>query len=176
MIIKLANEKYRKKFINLKIKTMKKITKSDNNASEQNFDRISTKYDIKQKLEEKENAKLINFNDLCKISPSFSVWLKDIIRYGNVDSIVLIYHYPSKINKFKCLFYTENYSYSITGSEGKRGESGYLGCISSCRKSRPGEFWTRGHDLPDGKFSHDTWIQILKAIIRNELKVLQIQK
>lgn len=63
--------------------------------------------------------------------------------------------------------YTDNYLYSIGASFNS--DDGYLGCISYCRKKRPGEKSVRGSDLPDGKFSYDTWRSILGGIVRNEL-------
>ena len=36
----------------------------------------------------------------------------------------------------------------------------------------PGETWTRGSDLADGKFNRETWERILRDIIRNELQKL----
>lgn len=41
-------------------------------------------------------------------------------------------------------------------------------------KSKVGEWWTRGNDLPDGKFNELTWNRIVNAIIGYEIKNLQI--
>lgn len=46
----------------------------------------------------------------------------------------------------------------------------YLGAGVSSRKPRPGETWTRGNDLADGKLSEDTWKDILRDIISCELE------
>jgi hypothetical protein len=45
----------------------------------------------------------------------------------------------------------------------------YLGCTSSCRTQRPGEGWTRGSDLHDGKFSRETFDAIIRDIFAYEL-------
>ena len=45
----------------------------------------------------------------------------------------------------------------------------YLGCIVSSRITRPGETWLRGNDLPDGKFTRETWDKILNGIFAYEL-------
>ena len=50
----------------------------------------------------------------------------------------------------------------------------YLGCIASTRAPRPGEDWTRGNDLADGKFNHETWVSILTDIVAYELQPVVI--
>lgn len=50
----------------------------------------------------------------------------------------------------------------------------YLGCGASCRTARPGETWLRGNDLPDGKFSRETWDKILLGILGYELVALDV--
>ncbi len=45
-----------------------------------------------------------------------------------------------------------------------------MGCTSATRKSRPGEEWNRGSDLPDGSFIEETFFSILGAILFYELK------
>lgn len=84
--------------------------------------------------------------------------------------------------KFKFNIYTRIHLYRITAIENE-GE-GYLGCTMSNRKPRAGEDWTRGRDLPDGKFTKEIWDKIKNAIIACELvelapkqkKVLDEQK
>lgn len=46
---------------------------------------------------------------------------------------------------------------------------GYLGCTATSRTPRAGEEWSRGNDLPDGPFSHTTWVRILAAIVSYEM-------
>ena len=46
---------------------------------------------------------------------------------------------------------------------------GYLGCIVSERKPRAGESWTRGNDLADGDFCEETWLAILRDIVKYEM-------
>lgn len=50
-----------------------------------------------------------------------------------------------------------------------------MGAFSSCRKSLPGETWTRGSDLKDGEYSYDTWNKIVYDILRNELKTIKLK-
>ena len=52
--------------------------------------------------------------------------------------------------------YTDGQKYHI-----KATKDGYLGCVASCRKPRPGEDWTRGNDLSDGKLDEETWNRII---------------
>ena len=60
--------------------------------------------------------------------------------------------------------YTNEHCYRISAST-----KDYLGCIAQTRKPRAGEDWTRGNDLPDGKFCRETWDKIIKAIVGYEL-------
>lgn len=134
---------------------------------------------LKKRLEKKRNAKLIKYEELINIAPDFAIWLKTMIRYGNVDSQVLIYWYcleNKPENRFRCIFYTDTHKYSISGYvpvEGKE-QKGYLGCIASTRKSRPGEDWTRGNDLPDGEYNKKTFDAIVRRILAYEIKNLQL--
>ena len=50
---------------------------------------------------------------------------------------------------------------------------GSLGCQASSRKPRPGETWTRGRDLRDGKFCLDTWLDILIDIVHFEAEEIK---
>jgi len=75
-------------------------------------------------------------------------------------------------------FYTNNYVYSITAIErpSNSKKRSYLGCTMSCRKSRAGEDWVRGNDLPDGLLNKATWNRIKNAVIRNELVKLEPER
>lgn len=61
--------------------------------------------------------------------------------------------------------YTDGHIYYVRAHE-----NGYLGCVVSARKPRPGEDWTRGSDLADGKLDAETWNRILRDIVAYELK------
>lgn len=99
------------------------------------------------------------------------IWLEELCFPGKLE------HYiqelggssiPNKETRRTLCFYTDRYKYSITAID-REDDEGYLGCIASCRKTRAGEDWLRGNDLPDGKFSKETWEAILKGIIRYEI-------
>jgi len=102
----------------------------------------------------------------------FEMWLKEICRWDRDDWFV---HWSDKNNNEggsdligRCYVYTHNYRYCIVAKKHEDGRT-YLGCTMSCRMPRAGEDWTRGNDLPDGKFARETWNRIKNAIIQNEL-------
>jgi len=69
--------------------------------------------------------------------------------------------------RVRAYLYTDGHCYAIDATD-----TGYLGCVVSSRKPRPGEDWTRGNDLTDGKLSQKTWDAILRDIIAYELKTI----
>lgn len=94
-------------------------------------------------------------------------------RYGNVDSTILIGAFKNDLGRYKVWFFTNDHSYSISIYL-PEGNNSYMGCIASCRKPKPGETWTRGSDLADGKYSDETWLSILNDIVSYEMKNLQL--
>jgi hypothetical protein len=90
-------------------------------------------------------------------------WLSELLyRTNNIEDHFKFILQDRK-DKFNIHFFTKNNRYSITAN------NDYLGCQVSNRKPRAGEDWTRGNDLPDGKFNEQTWIKIKNAIISYEL-------
>ena len=69
--------------------------------------------------------------------------------------------------RVRAYLYTDGHCYTIDATD-----TGYLGCIASSRKPRPGEDWTRGNDLADGKLDEQTWNAILRDIVAYELKTI----
>lgn len=134
--------------------------------------------DVTERLEKRysnSNFKVIKFEELLNIAPQFALWLKSMVRYGNVDSQVILFWDLDSPERFQCLLYTNEYVYSITGYQADEMNSkGYLGCIASTRKPRVGEDWNRGSDLHDGKYSEETFIKIMKDIVAHELKSIQL--
>ena len=140
---------------------------------------------LKERLEEKRDSQIISWEELVNIAPDMAIWLKEIVRYGNVDSQVLIYrslNNRSNITeddkeklRFNCVLYTDTHKYSISGYQPtEKNPDGYLGCVASTRKPRVGEDWNRGNDLPDGKYSRKTFDKIVRGIVAYELKSLQL--
>lgn len=146
--------------------------------------------------------KLISFYELKQTHPAFAGWLEEIVRYSNVDKTCIILSdinlQPTKfvnddLNNFEIIpikpheirvcvkFYTADHEYSISARVPSHNEEtgdfdgGYLGCIVNKRKPRVGEHWTRGNDLPDGKYNKETWNKILNRILAYEIKNLQVE-
>ena len=103
-------------------------------------------------------------------------WMKEIIPYSNFDKYARKtregietnpHNTDRHANHVNYVIYTARHSYSISATPT------YLGCIASTTYYRPGENWTRGNDLPDGKFSRETWEAIKDAIIRYELEKIE---
>lgn len=134
--------------------------------------------DLKQRLEENSKSKLIKYEELIDIAPEFAIWLKEIVRYGNVDSQALIFWNINRKddgNHFTVHLYTNDHCYSIYGyAPTEKNPRGYLGCGATTRKPRVGEDWNRGNDLPDGKYCKETFDAIVHRIVAYELKNLQL--
>lgn len=96
-------------------------------------------------------------------------WIKKLVYPGKVEDFVKVTKEFTLEDSFtkEFIFYTDEYKYKVYAVDRK--DKGYLGCQVSARKSRAGEDWTRGNDLPDGPFSVKTWYMILNAIINYEL-------
>ncbi len=93
----------------------------------------------------------------------FLEWLKEIVYYGDIGDYVEFVEDSNPPNITKVRVYTHDYKYVIVAKEN------YLGCVYVCRKPRAGEGWSRGRDLPDGKFNRKTWEKIKNSIIKHEL-------
>jgi hypothetical protein len=100
-------------------------------------------------------------------------WLEELIFPGKVDDFVqTVRIFKDKSQHLKEMnIYTNQFKYHIIASD-RPDDEGYLGCQVSARKSRAGEDWIRGNDLPDGDFNEDTWRKILYSIINYELEIL----
>ena len=121
--------------------------------------------DLKKMLEDTYNGKLILYENL---PIDIKNWLFRIIKRKESHKVLLCFDVNS--NGYRILFYTNSYKYSITFNKDKN----YMGCVSNRRKQNAGEHWTRGSDLPDGIYGDDTWNEILRAIVSNELVELQL--
>lgn len=133
---------------------------------------------LKERIEEKKGAKVINYEELINIAPEFAKWLKSIIGDENVDSQALLLFDDKETDKdnFVCYIYTNDHCYSISGyrPKTKHQKNGYLGCMVSTRKNRVGEDWKRDADLPDGPYSKKTFDSIVKKIVAFELQDLEL--
>ena len=98
---------------------MKNENKSDNNASEHSKEKeevYSVEKDsiitndnynanLRERIEREKNCKIIKYDDLLIHAELFAKWLSKIARYGNVDSIFLIFKYQNESNRFGCYFF-----------------------------------------------------------------------
>lgn len=99
---------------------------------------------------------------MTKIRNQINEWLSELLyRTNNIEDHFILKKENFERQSFQ--FYTKDNKYYLVFGEN------YLGCTVSSRKSRAGEDWTRGNDLPDGKFNEKTWNRIKNAIISYEL-------
>ncbi len=105
-------------------------------------------------------------------------WIKELVFPGDVKDFIQEISgkgSPEEVRR-RFFFYTDEHQYYIIAIE-KTKEKSYLGCQVSTRKSRAGEDYIRGNDLPDGDFTKKTWDDIIQAIVRYELvKLSKYQK
>lgn len=123
---------------------------------------------------------------------------RDLSRYASWDNHVEIVDsqsYEGEPRQLHIRIYTDVHSYSIRANEPAlrhvplgpspnddpvaqlppgtpttlRMDDGYLGCVSTTRKPRAGEDWSRGNDLADGPLTERTWYRILGDIISYEM-------
>jgi hypothetical protein len=92
-------------------------------------------------------------------------WLEEFVRYG-VEPLRRL-RFSEGDSRGKVIFCTATHTYAIAFTDT------YLGCVASSRIERAGENWTRGSDLPDGKFSHETFDEIMRAIVAYEMVDLE---
>ena len=111
---------------------------------------------------------------LKKEFPELHKWLTPLCRLNLTLRDITEADY--KEGKMRVRIYTKNYRYSIAArlpapnlDGGENKNYGYLGCIVTTRKTRAGETWNRGNDLPDGKYNEKTWYKIENAILAYEL-------
>lgn len=100
----------------------------------------------------------------------FDQWLAELVFPGDVKDFVEEnkgYGNDEEVTR-EITLYTDEHEYHIVAKE-KKDDEGYLGCGVLARKSRAGEDWQRGNDLPDGPFNKETWNRIIYAIVNYEL-------
>ena len=105
--------------------------------------------------------------------PELKERLKQISRFGKFEDFIFISDYKEK-ETIRFQIFTKDHQYFIKAKlpNTKMNENnnyGYLGCIAQTRKTRAGENWQRGRDLADGKYSEDTWREIINDIVAFEL-------
>lgn len=101
-----------------------------------------------------------------KVLEQIKLWLSELLYRSNDIEDYFKFdkeEHPNKEEYYQVTFYTKENRYPLVASKD------YLGLQVSSRKPRAGEDWTRGNDLPDGKFNEKTWNRIKNAIISYEL-------
>ena len=106
---------------------------------------------------------------------TFSSWLSDLKRFVGYKGFNWIENNFMDNEDFagRFVIYTDVNSYSFVYRSKNAGPGSYLGCISSARKPRAGEDWTRGNDLMDGPLTFRTWYKILADIVSYEMVTVQ---
>lgn len=99
-------------------------------------------------------------------------WLEPFVRYGVEPLRRLRFSELSPegditSGRGRVIFCTAAHTYSISFTHK------YLGCVASARTARAGETWTRGNDLPDGKFSRETFDKIIQGVLAYEMVDLE---
>ena len=91
-------------------------------------------------------------------------WLDDY-KYLDESKIQVIENSRERTSVY---LFTSDHCYRISAHDN------YLGCTVATRRNRPGETWNRGNDLPDGRFSRDTYNRIMSGIVGYELKEIAL--
>ncbi len=110
--------------------------------------------------------------ELQEMKEQLIEWMNKM-KYGYRDPELYMYECEGHKKEEKGIrikiFTNDNYYSIIAYPPNNEDYKGYLGCMGGSRKPRTGEDWSRGNDLADGKFSKETWIEILSDIIGYEL-------
>ena len=113
---------------------------------------------------------------LALATATLKAWLAEIYPPAQIDASVAVdVHKRVVVAKI----WTATNVYTITshikesGTPEKALAASYLGASACSRLERPGETWHRGNDLPDGRFSAETWREILAGIVRYETQEIK---
>lgn len=120
-------------------------------------------------------------NDDAAVAVAISMlktWLSEIYPPKQIDAAIAV-DMPKRRIRAKVWTATNEYTITVAIEEsGTRNPedvlaASYLGATSVSRLQRPGETWSRGSDLPDGRFSAETWRAILAGIVRHEVQEVE---
>lgn len=105
-------------------------------------------------------------------------WLRVVYRPSQIDRAVHVRPDDGECGSIYVKIWTDTNEYRVCISLKPTGrlEDAYMGASASTRKPRAGETWTRGNDLPDGRFSDGLWRDILAAIVRYEAQEVKSEK
>ena len=102
-------------------------------------------------------------------------WLGAVYGPSQIEKAVHVRPDDGGRGSIHVKIWTDTNEYRIRVSLRPSGELGdaYMGASASARKPRVGEDWTRGNDLPDGKFSEELWREIMVAIVKYEAQEIK---
>jgi hypothetical protein len=111
---------------------------------------------------------------------TLKAWLSEIYPPKQVDRCITVGERLTQW-QIRAKIWTATNEHTITATieaeDGRNPEdalaASYLGASSVSRLQRPGETWNRGNDLPDGRFSAETWRKILAGIVRYEAQEIK---
>jgi len=108
---------------------------------------------------------------------TLKAWLLEIYPPEQVDRSIMV-DVPKRLIRAKIWTATNEHTITVMveaagGNPEDALAASYLGTTSISRLQRPGETWNRGNDLPDGRFSAETWREILAGIVRYEAQEIK---
>ena len=89
----------------------------------------------------------------------------DKMKYRRTDWKEYVFTEDPDKGFFKLKMWTNEFMYIITVSSG----SDYMSCYGQSRKIKPGDREPKGNDLHSGRFTQETFDQIMKDIVSYEL-------
>lgn len=111
-------------------------------------------------------------SELQKDLPELHEWLMPFGRYGSdffTYKKILDDDSPTSF-RYRIRLYSQTSYYTIVvhPRDGEK-ELWYLGGFANARAPRAGEEHTRGNDIPDGKYTKETFDDIIQSILSLEL-------
>lgn len=101
-------------------------------------------------------------------------WLGAVYRPSQIDRAIHVCPDAGEYGAIHIKIWTDTNEYRIRiVLMPKELENAYMGASAAARKPRVGEDWTRGNDLPDGKFSEKLWLDIMVAIVKYEAQEIK---
>lgn len=105
--------------------------------------------------------------ELVPYGEDFAKYVKVVTDEASGTGDLSVYEH-----KYTVILYTKSRRHYYIRAEDKSADDGYLGCTRDNDFHLAGEDHTRGHDLPDGPFTEETWRKIVHAIVASELREL----
>ena len=114
---------------------------------------------VRDLLEREHGGILMRVRDLPELYSELKSWIG--AKYGTHNILAVL-----SSDRLRLRWYTRDSQISVSVRlPGQNGSArGYLGATASSRAPRPGETWTRGNDLADGPYSHETWLKIVADV------------